>query len=756
MPGTFRFTSESKIVMLRTFFLIFFLSGPLLTTAQLITIADARAQPIGSTVTVNGIITSGDEFGTVRYLQDGTGGIALFSTSLSSTLRGDNITVTGVTMDYQSLLEISPVNSWLLTSSSNPLPIPALITPNQLSETFEAQLVQINNVSFANGGAQFQGNASYGFTSNGESGVVYIRSGNPLVGQTIPASSITVYGICSQYGNQYQLLPRDGNDLVNSSAISIITPPYPQNITQSSVDVAWNTDVNGNSFLRYGHTTNLELGTITGPTNTTSPVIGLPVSAPAELFYTQAFSVAGNDTAFATIKSFISASNSTGAIKVYFNRPVDQYVANPTQNTATYLSFTFADTLKAYIDRSMVTLDIAIYSFDSFGTSSIIQAVNDAYNRGVQIRIIVEGGNANAGLQLLNAAIPVLQSPQTPPTYFGIMHNKFFIMDGNDPDATKPVVMTGSTNWSDSQLNDDRNNLVFVQDQSLAKVYTVEFEEMWGGTGAMPNPANSLFGPDKKDNTPHELRIAGKKVECFFSPSDDTNNQILKSIESADNELCFATMVFTRFDLAYGIEERVDLFNVNAYGILNDSSGGSGTSFLIMQGAMGNNLLLFDHGSNPGILHHKYLIADQNNGSSDPLVLTGSHNWSTAANIRNDENIIIIHDAEIANQYYQEFHNLFNGNGGSVSISETGTSQSFSCFPNPSSGETFINVSSDQSAAYSLIVMDVSGKKIHEQKIAVNTGQHHYPVDFSYLPAGMYLLKLDSSNGTAYSKLVIR
>ncbi|MEO7907835.1 MAG: phospholipase D-like domain-containing protein, partial [Saprospiraceae bacterium] len=177
-------------------------------------------------------------------------------------------------------------------------------------------------------------------------------------------------------------------------------------------------------------------------------------------------------------------------------------------------------------------------------------------------------------------------------------------------------------------------------------------------------------GPDKSDNTPHELNIGGKKVECFFSPSDDTNNQLLRAIQSADNELYFATMVFTRFDLAYGVEERVDLYGVYAAGILDDSSGGSGTSFQIMQGVMGNNLLLFDHSSNPGILHHKYLIVDQGYASADPLVLTGSHNWSSNANIRNDENTIIIHDAAIANQFYQEFHNLFNGNGGNVGTAE--------------------------------------------------------------------------------------
>ena len=36
------------------------------------TIADARDQPLGNTVTVRGIVTNGSELGKIRYLQDGT------------------------------------------------------------------------------------------------------------------------------------------------------------------------------------------------------------------------------------------------------------------------------------------------------------------------------------------------------------------------------------------------------------------------------------------------------------------------------------------------------------------------------------------------------------------------------------------------------------------------------------------------------------------------------------------------------------
>ncbi len=725
--------------------------------AQLISIFDARSLPDGSTVTVNGIVTSGMEFGTIRYMQDGTGGIAIFSSSLVSTGRGDNVTVTGVTVQYQNLLEITPVSSWNLNSSGNPLPPPVLATPNQLNENYESIFIQINDVTFTNPVGTFQGNTNYNFSANGQAGIVYIRSTNPLVGQSIPTSNITLYGICSQFASQYQVLPRDINDLVSTSSIVITVPPFPQNITTSGFDVAWNTNINGNTFIKYGNTPNLELGIISGPGNVSNPVVNISGASASQLFYVQTFSVSGNDTAFSDVRPYITASNSTGDIKVYFNRPVDTYVANPPGNNAIRLNNSFDDTLKAYIDRSLVTLDIAIYSFDNNGTAQIIQAVNDAYNRGVRVRIIADGDNTNAGLQQLNSAIPVLLSPTVPFSYFGIMHNKFFIIDAEDANANKPVVMGGSTNWSNGQLYDDRNNIVFIQDKSLALVYQMEFEEMWGGNGALPNLSNSKFGPDKTDNTPHEFNIGGKRVESYFSPSDNTNSQIVRTIESANNDLFFATMVFTRFDLAYAVEERVALYGVNAAGILNDSSGGSGTSFLIMQGVMGNDLLLFDHSTNPGILHHKYVMVDPLDASSDPAILTGSHNWSSAASLKNDENTLIIHDPLIVNQYYQEFHNLFNGNGGSVDVNEFNEAAfALQLSPNPSNGNFKLSFTANVNEDILISIIDVSGRIVSKNNFQQQIGLNEIHFDKSKLSNGIYFLEMKNAEERVIIKLIVQ
>jgi phosphatidylserine/phosphatidylglycerophosphate/cardiolipin synthase-like enzyme len=40
-------------------------------------------------------------------------------------------------------------------------------------------------------------------------------------------------------------------------------------------------------------------------------------------------------------------------------------------------------------------------------------------------------------------------------------------------------------------------------------------------------------------------------------------------------------------------------------------------------------------------------------------VITGSYNYTTAADKKNDENILVIHNAEIAGLYMQEFQRIY-------------------------------------------------------------------------------------------------
>jgi hypothetical protein len=97
--------------------------------------------------------------------------------------------------------------------------------------------------------------------------------------------------------------------------------------------------------------------------------------------------------------------------------------------------------------------------------------------------------------------------------------------------------------------------------------------------------------------------------------------------------------------------------------VITNTEGNNGATVnTILEAALGTHYT-FDDVSN-GILHHKYMIVDQDAPASDPMAFTGSHNWSAAADNANDENTIIVHDATIANLYYQNFVYRFVENDG--------------------------------------------------------------------------------------------
>ena len=95
----------------RITFIVILLAGWVATDAQ-ITMAEARAAGVGAEVTVTGTVINGDELGPIRFVQDGTGGLAVYSLLLAEVNRGDEITVTGTLKDYNTLLEMDPVTSF--------------------------------------------------------------------------------------------------------------------------------------------------------------------------------------------------------------------------------------------------------------------------------------------------------------------------------------------------------------------------------------------------------------------------------------------------------------------------------------------------------------------------------------------------------------------------------------------------------------------------------------------------------------------
>ena len=218
--------------------LLSFVSVFTLNVKSQITIAAARSSAIGTTVTVRGIVTNGKELGIpIRYLQDGTGGLAAYSSSTSvagftNVAIGDSISVTGPTKMYSNLLEIDPIQGFTIHASGKPLPNPVVVTPSGFNETVESQLIKIQNCTFSASGNFTTTSANYTVTSSSQTFIVRVVStATTITGTAIPTGPVDIIGIASQFCSTptsgcttgYQLLPRTFNDINNFTGINELT-----------------------------------------------------------------------------------------------------------------------------------------------------------------------------------------------------------------------------------------------------------------------------------------------------------------------------------------------------------------------------------------------------------------------------------------------------------------------------------------------------------------------------------------------------
>jgi phosphatidylserine/phosphatidylglycerophosphate/cardiolipin synthase-like enzyme len=745
-----------------------FLSIATITNAQKTTILEARNMAAGTVVTVKGIVTHGSEWGPIRYFQDNTAGIAAYAVpgspslnALNAVNKGDSVTITGSLKLYGGLLELDPITSVVVNSTGNPVPDPLVITPAQVGETTEGRLVEVKNAVFAISGV-FAAGKTYAISANGESVNIFINKlQTDIIGQPIPQGLVNLTAISSQYYNAYnspppgyQLLPRNFADIHQTSSIFLTSAVVNTNITKTELDFSWTTNVSGSTEMFYGLSAFDIKSNLASSTAAASHGIALSGLPSGQIIYTQAFSVNGTDTAFSGIMPFATASNSSGAMKVYFNTPVDNSYSTGTD--AIYLYQAVDDTLINYINRAKYSIDLAIYNFNNSGISNISNALKAAANRGVTIRVVGCGTTANLGVdELAGSLVHILIGP-TSSNRNGIMHNKFFLFDTESADANDPLVWTGSTNLTSQQINLDANNVIIIQDQSLARAYKIEFEEMWGSSTTTPNAAKALFGSTKKNNTPHEFSINGKRVECYFSPSDGINTQIVQHINTANRDLDIATMVITRTEIAAAIAARKTAgAGVN---MLTDASGtNDATVNSTLLASLGASNYVFY--GNSGIMHNKYLIIDQGAPESDPMVLTGSHNWSSAADNDNDENTLIVHDATIANLYYQNFVKLYAASNGvlltGLNKNEITGSNRMLVYPNPvQSGNVKVSCFSPSVVNGTIQLIDVTGKVVFEKVVKLNNGENimNYSMPGSY--KGLYFLKLTTAKSIWNQKVL--
>lgn len=759
---------------------------------------------------VSGVVTSPDsvysKVNTQTFIQDNSGGISLFLTAgLTDTTKknlrfnlGDSVSVRGQVTQFNGLTELTNLTNFSVISTGNFAIDPLVLTcaqvnatlfvstPDSFPEYNEGRLIRINNVTRV-GGATWPttcagANSNIMISDGTATTALFIDLDSEVCGSPDPSGSFDVIGILSQFDNSapystgYQIVPRYKSDIIpHVPGPVFLSGPTAVDVESTSVSIQWTTDTSSTSFVEYGLTTAYG-GLVGDSTLTTDHLVALTGLTPGKIYHYRAGSSDGAGTRLSPDLTFATPSTTPGQMNFYFNRSIDASLADPdTAQGNVYLPTPILNR----VNSAQHDISMSVYTFN---LSPLADALIAAKSRGVKVRIILDAGAGQTQADRCRAAgIPVITS-----TYGGnhasggIHHEKTFCIDARDTTSTTDDwVWSGSINMT-NENQADANNGFEIQDYGLAQAYLLEFNQEWGSDTDTPNAANSRMGNRKSDIVPHHFVIDGIPVDLYFSPSDGTESKIVSALATANYSIEFCMFDFTSNPISgemrtlwnngAGIPERgvFDQGESNTAGSeWPDMSGSGGTPFTPPLDVWTD--------TEPNLMHDKYGIVDAGHPESDALVITGSHNWTNAANTVNDENTLIFHDARIANLYLQDFADRYHISGGSADLSPVGVGDtpgvrvvSMSApWPSPASGRSTSSVeytipgSVKSGQHVTLGLYDLSGRLVRmlaNGPAVPGTQRVTFPASDARgvkLAAGVYFLKLDAAGTKQTQKWVL-
>ncbi len=274
-------------------------------------------------------------------------------------------------------------------------------------------------------------------------------------------------------------------------------------------------------------------------------------------------------------------------------------------------------------------------AFFEINAQPVVREIINIHKRGVDVKLVLEKDNLKKGAwkELSISGIKIVSDNRK-----GFMHNKFAIFDNK-------ILWTGSYNLTNNDGYKNNNNAIEIHSEDIAKIYLDEFNEMFDQKIFGNKKEYTVFPAFKKK---YYVKIEDTDINVYFSPEDNIERIILERIKKAKQSIYFMAFSFTSEKLG---EELIRLKKkgIDVYGIIEKVGSNSKSSEYVKFKLEGLPVHL---DKNKNRMHHKVIIIDEK------ILITGSYNFSKNANEKNDENIIIIHNKDIAGSYLKEFYNL--------------------------------------------------------------------------------------------------
>jgi phosphatidylserine/phosphatidylglycerophosphate/cardiolipin synthase-like enzyme len=246
-------------------------------------------------------------------------------------------------------------------------------------------------------------------------------------------------------------------------------------------------------------------------------------------------------------------------------------------------------------------------------------------------------------------------------------------MDNNG----KPLIAwTGSTNWAPTGLCTQVNNGLLVEDPEVAQFYLDQWNRLRDAGSAFPQ---SLVAANSKPKEVGE-DIQGKvRATLWFTRASKgvDLDALREEVQNAQQGILFLMFMPGATGLFSTVAARSGEPNLYVRGVVSELPNGRGDESSVdvslikggnhmpfhldiiqpegVQHPFANFAAEVTHkqflaGIGHAIIHSKVLVIDP--FSADPVVITGSHNFSASASTKNDENFIIIRgDHDLAEAY---------------------------------------------------------------------------------------------------------
>jgi phosphatidylserine/phosphatidylglycerophosphate/cardiolipin synthase-like enzyme len=309
------------------------------------------------------------------------------------------------------------------------------------------------------------------------------------------------------------------------------------------------------------------------------------------------------------------------------------YFTEPEKNNKSVKVSAPEDALISMLNSAKVSIDAAFFEV---GSERVAAAFIAAHKRKVVVRLVSDerSRSEKAYKKIVSAGISVVCDDKN-----GFMHNKFCVIDGK-------YLWTGSYNITDNCAYRNNNNAICMASPELSAIYDEEFKEMFERR-IFQNKKESR--PLSFTGNPYYVKIGNTNINAYFSPDNDVEDLIVKRIKKAKKSIYFMAFSFTSDPIGEAMIEgfkkgvKIEgLFEKNG----SESKDSEYKKFLVEKIPVKTD-------RNKHNMHHKVIIIDEE------LVITGSYNFSKNASKRNDENILMIEDAEIAKKYIAEFRKLY-------------------------------------------------------------------------------------------------